>query len=536
MTKGLREKGSTQSILLLLWILVGSIIATIIAGVVLTPEKDDERLLLNAHLPDSVLFKDNLHASIPVAKNVTTTATPQEIGTTNVTYFTNAKFSTLHNGRIHNNNSDRGNENDENDTLRYTLLEDGITRLPVKPWRSPEQKALAAKCTRSGRGNIYIKHFRKAGGSAMYKEIQSRNCVGGKGVTRTGGQPPDRVNFVYAQELPSFDIRTFDVMDHADEYRTKQKSDGGKSSSNGNHASRKTLYVTSLRHPISRIESMYWYEGKWPRNCSKPCEDKKQKDETTAAVKTLEEWVVAIRGQTRKRKLQYTAHTGCGQWTGVENYYIRQLLTVDRASDKEGNEPTARVCKGFRNVTLTRTHLHQAKQILASFDVVLIQEDMAKESWATSMFFDTVTLNGSGRKHLRLPAKMRTERKGIERSRDQYQPIPNSTRRMLEEWNKLDLELYEYAVELSRSTVEQWRKQQSKREEEDDATAAAECGGAAVAFDSLEPPMSDEVFDIAIGGSYCCPGSKKCPYPQSKTRTRGFWYYSKGCIWSSNGE
>eukprot|EP00536_Pseudo-nitzschia_multiseries_P007836 jgi/Psemu1/287392/fgenesh1_pg.189_\ len=534
------QKGNTPTIhsIWLIWII--SIIASVTFVVVFTPHKNDDHERISLHLLPVSLLKHHPHPPIHVERKATTISAQ----TQRTDAIFNGIIPTLHGNRaIGSNKSGGGNKDDEHDTLRYTLLEDGTTRLVIRPWRSPDQKALAARCTRSGRGNIYIKHFRKTGGTALYQAIRVRNCAGGKKeLTHVGNQPPDRVNFVYAQEFPFFDVRTFDAMDHPDryEYRSTNATDSDRHSdlkskrkrNTKTHANRRTVYVTSLRHPISRIESMYWYEGKWPRNCSMACENTKQKDDTTAVVQTLEEWALAVRGQTRRKELRYVRHTGCGQWMGVDNYYIRQLLGVDRASANENKEKLAGCSLGFLNVTLTRTHLHRAKEILASFDVVMIQEDMARKSWGTAMFLDLITPNDALRK--RRPAKLAVNRRGVERTRDQYRPLPNSTRRMLEEWNKLDLELYDYAVELSRSTVKQWRKQPPDKEE-DDAVAAAECGGAAVAMNSSKFPLSDEVFDIAIGGRYCCPGPACPKIFRGELPVRGFWYFFPGCIWSSNG-
>ena len=92
--------------------------------------------------------------------------------------------------------------------------------------------------------------------------------------------------------------------------------------------------------------------------------------------------------------MKYRRHNSCGQWASVDNYYIRTLLGIDSAST-ENEKKATKNGRGFLNKTITREHLHRAKQILASFDLVMVQEQMrSKNSSMINMFYSiTGTLN-----------------------------------------------------------------------------------------------------------------------------------------------
>lgn len=271
---------------------------------------------------------------------------------------------------------------------------------PVVPLRSQAQKDFAQLCARAHRGAVYVKHFRKAGGSSLYSLLNKYTC----------DHSP-----VFASELPFFNAtHGFSALGNA------------------------TVYITSLRHPIDRILSMYWFEGRWPRTCNKECEDKKIKDDTTK-VADLDEWIEAVYHQEDKYELKQ--HTACGQWQSVENYYTRQLLGIDRGDDLV-----------FLNKTLTVNDLHRAKEILASFDLVMIQERYQSDA-AMARMFQTITATkpseGVGLPHTR---------KGLERT---HEPSRKDLQR-LHELNRFDMELYQYAKKLSRQTVDRWVQQEAE--------------------------------------------------------------------------
>jgi hypothetical protein len=323
----------------------------------------------------------------------------------------------------------------------------------IVPLRNDSVKELAQQCVRAGQGGVYIKHFRKAGGTALVNVMYEEVCPRGMQA--------------YTSELPFFHPATFEVMGTS-------------------------LFITAMRNPVDRILSMYWFEGRWPRTCGQNCENAKVKNDTTK-VADLDEWVEAIYDQRLPGKLRYSRHNGCGQWVSVENYYIRQLLGVDMASRSATR--TTKYARGFLNVTLTRGHLHRAKEILASFDLVLIQEKMSKRSAMVRMFHSIT----GGRKS----SKMAQVREGQER-KNLFQTPSTADLERLQELNALDLELYEYAVQLSNTTVRRWMAQETERKR---------VGGALPNRTDLlcnKPPQFLKGKDraIALGGDpHCRPGS-----------------------------
>lgn len=294
----------------------------------------------------------------------------------------------------------------------------------VVPLRDESTKIISQACVRSGYGGVYLKHFRKAGGTSLMTGLQEAGiCV------RRQPQTP-----FFGNEYPYFNNRTFVALGTS-------------------------VFITSMRHPIDRILSMYWFEGRWPRTCGKLCEDKKLKNNDTK-VADLDEWIEAIHDQSNREKLNYRRHTSCGQWMSVDNYYIRTLLGIDSAVTPKERKSTKNGM-GFFNKTITREHLHRAKEILASFDLVMIQEQMkSKDTSMVEMFY---SITG-----------MRTEKKEIPHSRgasqkelEERENTPSSRYAIdrLREWNALDIELYNYAVVLSKQSVDWWVASGKKEQE-----------------------------------------------------------------------
>jgi hypothetical protein len=270
-----------------------------------------------------------------------------------------------------------------------------------------------------------------------------------------------------------------------------------------------------MRHPVDRIISLYWFEGRWPRTCHKACEDEKIKNDENK-VADLDEWIEQVHDQTNYKKLEYVRHNACGQWVSVENYYTRILLGVDAVQTKQDKFRT-KYSRGFWNATLTRDHLHRAKEILASFDLVMIQEKMMGRSQSNLMFHD---LTGPGNS---TSNQLKIRRKGAEREK-YYQPPSNATLERLREWNAMDIELYEYAVKLNAQTVKRWDKTRHEEKRQ---------GSSFDASKSCQMPpyrLPNDIFDIALGGKFCPPGKDS----EDKTKRRGWWYYANHCTLHSN--
>jgi hypothetical protein len=315
---------------------------------------------------------------------------------------------------------------------------------PIIPLRSREEKEFAQLCTRARRGAVYVKHNRKAGGSSIYQVLQPAVCP------RTP---------VFSSELPFFNAtRSFSALPNS------------------------TVWLTTLRHPVDRILSLYWFEGRWPRTCDMACELKRKKDDSNK-VAELGEWVESVYHQTNILKFKLRPHHGCGLWQSVENYYIRQLIGVDRGMNGK-----------FLNRTLTKDDLHRAKEVLASFDLVMIQERFSGSNHDPEMvqMFRAIT----GASNQTVPgSNMPHSRQGMEKKTNYKRPSAEELAR-LKELNKLDIELFEFAEKLSRKTVANWKQQQRSKGSRLDSTMIQQC----------EVPPRNLTMDkarILLGGEGC---------------------------------
>jgi hypothetical protein len=324
---------------------------------------------------------------------------------------------------------------------------------PIYPLRSQEEKEFAQRCTRARRGAVYFKHNRKAGGSSIYQVLQPAVCP----------HTP-----VFSSELPFFNTtHSFSALPNS------------------------TVWLTTLRHPIDRILSLYWFEGRWPRTCDMTCELKKKKDDSNK-VAELGEWVDSVYHQTNKFEFQLRPHHGCGLWQSVENYYIRQLIGVDRGMNGK-----------FLNRTLTRDDLYRAKEVLASFDLVMIQERFSGSNHDREMvqMFRAIT---GGADQAVPNSNMPHSREGLEKKANYKRPSAEELAR-LEELNKLDIELFEFAKNLSRLTVARWKQQQRSKRNKLNSAIIQQC----------EVPPRNLTLDkarILLGGEGC--------------RETYFYYYS----------
>jgi hypothetical protein len=297
--------------------------------------------------------------------------------------------------------------------------------------RSESDKVLAQSCLRrKGKAGVYVKHFRKAGGTSLYHILYQNTCE---------AEEFDDVIPAFASEQPYFNY----------------------THSFGNNMP-SLVYLTSMRDPIERIQSLYWFEGRWPRICALECEAKREKTSATAI--DFGPWIEAIYHQkdTPQRDYMLTYHSNCGQYQSVENYYIRQLLGVDRNQDV--NPKAGQGCKAdryghFLNVTLTEEHLEMAKDVLAAFDLVIILEDLETNEELNKMIHE---FTGGSRRYPEL-IPVQTERKGQEKQHHYVKPTDKELRR-LKELNALDIKLYEYAKMLSKKTIETWQQREKEGE------------------------------------------------------------------------
>lgn len=175
------------------------------------------------------------------------------------------------------------------------------------------------------------------------------------------------------------------------------------------------LSVTSLREPISRILSLYWYEHvgwyagilKQPTRC-----------------KPLREWIDAWRdGSTFKNGILASAPNS--NYVEIENYYTKMLSSWDGKS------------------VVTKQNLDRAKEVLRQFDLVLISEWMGDETQ-----IDAFNAVFKGRRVVTVGHKVTGDKKMKERLAPTLAPDEEDMRKILTQLNQFDIELYQYAQSL----------------------------------------------------------------------------------------
>ena len=184
-------------------------------------------------------------------------------------------------------------------------------------YHSPEQKACAHKCRTSGHGRVFFQHMRKAGGTTMRRWMQHEKCM-----------KADSFEGV-VQERKPFNITLF-------------REPG-------------MLYMTALRHPVNRIVSAYFFEGRWKQK------DHRRRSEDAVSMK---DWFKHVSGERRRG-------TQLSLWMDVENYYV-QMMSGRRHREQIRLNPAipmeAEVAAEWEN------DFHDAVNVMLSFDLVIVTE------------------------------------------------------------------------------------------------------------------------------------------------------------------
>lgn len=174
--------------------------------------------------------------------------------------------------------------------------------------------------------------------------------------------------------------------------------------------------VTTMRNPINRIVSLYWYEHVgWYDGVLKQ----------TSRCKTFKEWVDAWRDGS-EWKQNFISKNPRNVYVEIENYYVKMLSgwTGEKEVDEED--------------------LEKAKKVLNNFDVILLTEWMSDETQVNAI-------------HALFPSHARAanrrmvkgDKKAKERLKDSLAPDEDSIIEELISINELDLKLWEYVQSLS---------------------------------------------------------------------------------------
>eukprot|EP01041_Mallomonas_annulata_P011854 gene11854-24846_t len=179
-----------------------------------------------------------------------------------------------------------------------------------------------------------------------------------------------------------------------------------------------TISIITLREPIERVVSMYWYEhvGWW---------DGIVHDMNKC--KTFHQWVDAWRDGSVWKKT-FTARNPGSVYVEIENYYVK--LLSDWKGAGEGEE------------VMDETHLERAKQTLSRFDLVLLSDQLKSASHTAAINVVLQIVAKETGHQLRGNPKVK-ETLGPRLASDESEVL-----RTLQSINKWDTLLWEYAKEL----------------------------------------------------------------------------------------
>jgi len=167
------------------------------------------------------------------------------------------------------------------------------------------------------------------------------------------------------------------------------------------------MFVIAFRHPIDRFLSQYDFEVRFGcQICDRP-------NDILWRISMEDYFTTMGRGLTRQLEDKYDGFRG----PHARNHVTKLLA-----------------CHNDWGCELTEKHLEHAKAVINSFDLVLIMEWL--DDPRSLLMIETV-----------IGIKFSTEHKRSHGSK-RVNALSPKLRRKLEEWNKWDLRLYEYATEL----------------------------------------------------------------------------------------
>lgn len=263
----------------------------------------------------------------------------------------------------------------------------------VRPFRRQEEMAQTQACFRARKGSAFLLHMRKAGGTTLRNYLSAL-------------VENDREQLVYVAEGRTFNVSCF-------------------------HDQGEMMILTSLRQPLARILSSYWYEGRYDYKPAPlvpgtdPALAAAIYDETKAKAAvplSFQDWVRYVR---QMDYIRWTRASARGVWYSVDNYYVQTLTNR------------------YRHNTYAEVGKHDyelARRVLASFDVVMITEWMG---WANQTAYVQESLGEKGKD----PSRGMNQRNKLIRVRDDTE-IDREMFASVWRANTWDLLLYEFAKNL----------------------------------------------------------------------------------------
>lgn len=234
--------------------------------------------------------------------------------------------------------------------------------------------------------------------------------------------------------------------------------------------------IITLRDPINRIISLYWYEHvgwffgilKQPQRC-----------------KPLRDWIRTWRDGS-SHKAAILRKLPSNNYVEIENYYTKLLIGLNY-QEKQKRE-------------LTREDLSKAKEILRRFDLVLITEWINDESENNLLHSLFRRFYHSETREVIIPQKVKGDAKMKEKLSPVLAPdevsepllpfirsdLPLSSqselRKQLIAMNAFDIELYQYAKDLVALRLKQLSPLSRDSPEEEEKGAAETCSPLPMAF------------------------------------------------------
>ena len=292
----------------------------------------------------------------------------------------------------------------------YTRIErEAAPQLTIIPRRS---RTCAQACVRKGEGYVYAQHLRKAGGTLLRTYLAMYRCAPlQKAMTATQlyrlpkGEPRQGTAPAAAQESLAFNTQNF-VLRPA------------------------TVYITLMRHPVDRIESLYFFEGRWPQKSYRRTED-------TAI--SLQKWLRKVEATSKRRS-----------WGSQNHLRQRGAYPLRQRIWDEVSEYYVQIFSGVA-AEATRHHLDVAKSVLDNFDAVLILERLSTEDGrneAEALLRKILPLH-----KVECPPRLPLHKVNEGSVRKRAEPLSREDRLRVVALNPLDLELYRHAVSLHQQRV-----------------------------------------------------------------------------------
>ena len=296
----------------------------------------------------------------------------------------------------------------------YTRMErEAAPQLNIIPIRS---RTCAQACVRKGEGYVYAQHLRKAGGTLLRTYLAMYRCAPlQKAMTATQlyrlprGEPRQGTAPAAAQESLAFNTQNF-VLRPA------------------------TVYITLIRHPVDRIESLYFFEGRWPQKSYRRTED-------TAI--SLQKWLRKVEATSKRRS-----------WGSQNHLRQRGAYPLRQRIWDEVSEYYVQIFSGVA-AEATDKHLGVAKSVLDNFDAVLILERLASEEGRQEAEALLGKLLPTPRVERACPPRLPLHKVNEGSVRKRAEPLSREDRLRIVALNPLDLELYRHAVTVHKERVEE---------------------------------------------------------------------------------